>query len=275
MRQVVWVAKRFRGRGVPFADLVQEGAIGLAKAVDKWDPERGELSTVSTWWIRKQIQVAISGTGDAIRIPTHVEHRRALAMKFIRTRPEATQAEIAEAIGCEPEQVGVALELASVVASLDREIPSGEGYAEALAQLLADPYAEDPADFALREDPTVRAAIVRLEDEQRSVIEMRYGFTDQGPMSFAEIGEELGLPREQVSKKHASAMARLRRCLDDRGMIEDIGVDNEGRSALVRGLGGSSATGTAQPGSALDPSPDTPSEEEARAEGLTDVDDSQ
>lgn len=266
MRLAVFVARRFRGRGVPDADLVQEASIGLARGVDKWDPRRGALSTVAVWWIRKQVQVAISNTGDAIRVPTHVAHRRSLALKQLRLNPESTREEIALALGVEMSQLDAALGIAEVVASLDREIPQGDGYAEALANLLADPNAEDPADYALREDPAVREALGRLDREQREVVEMRYGFRAVGPMSFSEIGEALGMTREDASKRHGTAMARLRRFLSDPGkMTLDVGEIAEGRATLERGYGETSSS--SQDAGSLVPAPLAPGEEDEEEDG--------
>ena len=259
MRLVVNVAKKFRGRGVPMADLVQEGTIGLARAVDKWDPERGALTTVGVWWIRKQLQMAIASTGEQIRIPSQVADRRSSALAFIRANPSATREQVADAVGCDVDQVGVALGVAEVVASLQAEVSTREdgAYAEALAALLSDPYADDPADYAVRTDPAVTAALATLPGDQRRIVELRYGIGDNGgPFSFPEIGDLVGLPRDQVSKRHASAMQKLRNRLAPGMMTADVGEVGEGRAVLTRGQSDPS-TADAPPARPLNPPTDT------------------
>lgn len=257
MRLVVSVAKKFRGRGVPFADLVQEGSIGLARAVDKWQPERGALTTVGVWWIRKQIQTSIASTGEAIRIPTHVQDRRASVVKYLRDNPGATREQVAAAVGCDVAQVDVALAVAEVVASLQAEVNTKEegAAAEALAALLSDPHADDPADYAVRTDPAVSAALAGLPPEQRRIIELRYGLGAHaavGPLSFPEIGDVVGLPRDQVSKRHALGMAKLRKRLEQGMMTADVGEVGEGRAVLTRGHADPS-TADAPPARPLNP----------------------
>jgi RNA polymerase primary sigma factor len=227
LRLVVHNARRYNGQGVPMGDLVQEGILGLNRAVEKFDWRKGfKFSTYATWWIRQACQRAVATQSKTIRIPVHVdERRRKLArarQRFeIREGREPTLDELAKAAQMDVGHAQEALDAVEASVSLNR--PVGDDGAE-LGDLFADPDSADPTEEAglgLR-SAAVRRALAGLTERERRIVELRFGFEGE-PMSLEAIGRELSLTRERVRQIERTALAQLEGKLE--GLVEAEGDD--------------------------------------------------
>ena len=234
LRLVVSIAKGYTGRGVPMADLVEEGNLGLMHAIDKFEPERGfRFSTYATWWIRQSVDRALIYQGRAVRLPVNVvrevQHvlraRRALEndANLVAQRPEGIRVEdIAALLGRDATDVADLLVMAEAPRSLDASLDA-TGDEHTLGESLVDELALDPESAAQMHevDQLLETWVATLSEREREILEGRFGLHDREPETLDVLSTRLGLTRERVRQVQNEALYKLRRHLARRGIRRD------------------------------------------------------
>jgi RNA polymerase nonessential primary-like sigma factor len=235
LRLVVSIAKNYLGRGLPMADLIEEGNLGLMHAIGKFEPERGfRFSTYSSWWIRQSIERAIMHQARLVRLPVHVvrelnhvlKARRALDAEAARSAEGARPArveDIAALLGKPVHEVAELLSFAELPTSLDAPLERGGDAGESMLDTVADDQAADPLGLTLNHEVELLLdhGLSELNEREQEVLAGRYGLHDREPETLEALADRMGLTRERIRQIQQEALSKLKRRMQRQGVDRD------------------------------------------------------